>query len=89
MARLFMTGDKTMTDQNDGRVFDNQTLIERLKALREEVESAGDITRMLAPFPVLLAKVCETLDLSQDEWEKVLGPAANFVRDWRKGGKPD
>jgi hypothetical protein len=40
-----------MNDQNNQRVFDSQTLIERLKALREEVESAGDITRMLAPFP--------------------------------------
>ena len=51
-----------------------------MKGLREEVESEGDITRMLAPFPVLLAEVCETLGLCLEERDEVLGPAAAFVQ---------
>jgi hypothetical protein len=77
------SGGKAVSDQAGQGVFERQVLVERMKGLREEVESEGDITRMLAPFPVLLAEVCETLGLRQDERDEVLGPAAAFVEKWR------
>jgi hypothetical protein len=72
-----------MSEQNGQGDFERRVLVERMKGLREEVESEGDITRMSAPFPVLLAELCETLGLRQAEWDEVLGPAATFVREWR------
>jgi hypothetical protein len=64
-ARIFLlhSGGKAMNNQAGQEDFKRRVLVERMKGLREEVESEGDITRMLAPFPVLLAEVCETLGL--------------------------
>jgi hypothetical protein len=75
-----------MNAQDTPRTFDIQTIVNVLKDLHEEVdrESKTCITKMIAPFPVVLWDVCNALGLSQQECDEVLGRSATFVRAWLK-----
>jgi hypothetical protein len=68
--------------QDQQRVFDKQSVIAALKELREEIEGETCITKILAPLPVFLWDVCQSLGLSQVECDEVLGQSAAFVERW-------
>ena len=74
-----------MNHQSTQRVLDTRTIVNILKELQEEVdgESKTSIIRILAPFPVFMADVCDALGLSREERDEVLGRAVAFVEEWR------
>jgi hypothetical protein len=77
-----------MQDQDGQRFWDSQAIVKVLKELQEEVdrESKTCITRILAPFPVLLWEVCQAFELTPEACDEVLGRSASFVRAWFKSG---
>jgi type IV secretory pathway VirB4 component len=82
-----LIGGKTVSDQDGQRIFSAQDIVDILKELQEEVdrESKTCITRILAPFPVLLWDICNAFGLSKEESDEVLGRSASFVEAWFKG----
>jgi hypothetical protein len=63
-------------------VLERGAVVAALKGLQEEIEEETDITRILAPLPVFLWDVCQSLGFSQAECDEVLGRSTLFVERW-------
>jgi hypothetical protein len=68
--------------ENQKAVLERGAVVAALKGLREEIDGETDITRILAPLPVFLWDVCQSLGLSQAECDEVLGRSVLFVERW-------